>query len=156
MAPELIAFIGTVIGALIGASVGLITGWLAWKQFKKERIDRLKQIASEKRLLVYQEAYRKWIDLMWALPKNKEDAGAVAYECQQWWYKNCLYLSSRTRDSFKYTCNVVSWYNDLTDLKDRVKYRKEVEETGRFIVEDVDLPPLTDADIERIVEDRNG
>ena len=154
MPPEWIAFTGTIIGALIGASVGLITAWLAWIQFKKERVDKIKLIAAEKRLLVYQEAYRKWIDLMWALPKNKEEAGAVAYESQQWWYKNCLYLSSRTRNSFKLACNIVSWYNDLTTAEERRKDMKQVEETGKHIVEDVDLPALTDVDLKRIMEER--
>lgn len=153
MEKEWIAFIGTVIGAIIGASVGLTTAWLAWKQYQKERGDKFKLIAAEKRLGVYQDAFTKWVDLMRALPREEDAANQIAYDCQQWWYQNCIYLSPRTRDSFKVACSIVSFFHTLRTAEERRSNREQVEEVGTFISEDVDLPPITGDNIRNLLEE---
>ena len=82
---------------LSGVLIGFVGSWFI---AKKERITQFRLAALEKRLAVHQEAYTLWTELYWSLNKP-EDIGSIAHKCQEWWYRNCLYLDPESRKSFK-------------------------------------------------------
>ncbi len=73
---------------------------------------------------------------------RKEEIGSVSFKCQEWWDKNCLYLSDKSRGAFKTALMLAPTYNQLTSSKDRRKYFDKIMETGDIIIKDVNLPSL--------------
>jgi hypothetical protein len=131
----LVGFAGALLGALLGAH---ITAKAQLKISEKEREDRLKLAALDKRLEVHQKAYTLWHDILWAtgLPETR---GETIEKCQEWWLENCLYLDKKSMEQFQ------KGYRLLSDLQmgDREAVQ-EILKAGKYIAEGVYLPFLYD------------
>lgn len=105
---------------------------------------QLRMAAIDKRLQAHQEAYTRWRTLLSKL--NSNDLGSVAFECQQWWDKNCLYLSPAARESFIKAFFAANMYSVLREEGDNIKERQMCVEAitavGEAIVAGAALPPL--------------
>jgi len=60
---------------------------------------QLRMAAAERRLQAHQEAFTMWRELVRAV--HHENVGEVVSRCQEWWEKNCLYLSADARTAFR-------------------------------------------------------
>ena len=91
------------VGGFIGATLGtMLTGYVVeWYRQK----NRLRLAVIDKRLEVHQEAYTLFVKL-WISTKvgSEEEASDIRDECFEWWAKNCLYLSKKTRQEFAEVC----------------------------------------------------
>ena len=106
---------------------------------------QLRMAALERRLDVHQKAYKLWTELISA---DKENIAAKAYECQQWWYENNLFLEPEVREAFKKGYKAASVHPKL--LEHRLLY-KDIEENwnkvhrvGKIIEEAIRLPEITE------------
>lgn len=131
-----VGFVGAFIGATIPAA-------MQWFLSRRERLERYKLVALEKRLEVHQQAFRIWRELMVSL--NKPDQLAqVVQRGQDWWNDHCLYLDGKSRKSF-YSSLVSGWLIDKsTSASERREIFKEINLTGKHLIEGVSLPFLGD------------
>ena len=144
MSPFEIAILTGAIG-LLGILLGsYITNRAQLKISEKERKDRFKLAALDKRLEVHQEALTLWWNLVGALTKP-EERRKIAHECEEFWKKNCLYLEDKASDEFQ-TCYVLANLWDTCDKEDK----KRIMGVGRYIFRAVELPSLAYKEIERI------
>ncbi len=133
----LTAFIG-LIGVIIGSDVTTIPQWII---AKRERADKFRLAALEKRLAIHQEAYAIWLELLNALsePLNRLN---VVVNAEKWWWKNCLYLDQKSRGAFRESYVLVDNYeNYVNDSKEKEVWEK-VTKTGEIIVRGVGLSPM--------------
>jgi len=146
------------LGALI---VAFITTFVQWRIAKKdresrerERKDKFRLAALEKRLEIHQEAFYRWnkiIDLRFEEEPSKRQ---FIFDCQDWYYKNCLYLDSDSRLEFKRCINNVFdfkmyWSNWKSTVKDSKEYNNanallkqifaQMQNTGEVIAKGVDI-----------------
>ncbi|MDR4510052.1 MAG: hypothetical protein MRJ65_17760 [Candidatus Brocadiaceae bacterium] len=79
---------------------------------------QLRIAALDRRLQAHQEAFELWRKLISNVHNN--DIGNVVIECQDWWDKNCLYLSPKAREAFNYAYHCAhihrSFLHDRTSL----------------------------------------
>jgi len=141
------AFIGF-LGAILGAGIVTFTHWII---SKKDRINQLRLAALEKRLSVHQEAYTLWTELFWNL-HNEKDLPNIVMKCQDWWYKNCLYLDPKSRESFKLSCHLAFDFSSIprNNSKLRKDSFKQIRKAGEDIVKGVDLPTIGEYEGKRI------
>ena len=131
----LIATLGF-LGALIGASIPAI---ISWNISHRERTDRFRLVALEKRMEVHQDAFQIWRKLIFSLNKPKE-RDEIVLRGQDWWNKNCLYLDAKSRDSF-HSSLILAWGIDNSmSVKERRKEFNEINATGKHLIEGVHLP----------------
>jgi len=105
---------------------------------------QLRLAAVEKRLAAHQEAFTLWRRLM---ATAYDDAlGSVVLECQDWWNKNCLYLSADARDAFNRSYSLAQNHRTLAqsnrDLDAVKRYSEIIFAAGEAIVAGVELPSL--------------
>ena len=105
---------------------------------------QLRLAAVEKRLAAHQEAFTLWRRL---IASAYDDAlGSVVLECQDWWNKNCLYLSAEARDAFNRSYMLAQDHRTLAqsnrDLDAVKKYSQIIFAAGEAIVAGVELPSL--------------
>jgi hypothetical protein len=111
---------------------------------------QLRLVAPEKRLAAHQEAFTLWRKLNAEL--FSPNTHAIALECEDWWCKNCLYLSADARDSFNRAYHAAHLHQDL--VKERVNAerivdnRKLIEKAGDDLVIGVQLPSLGNRETE--------
>ncbi len=122
---------------------------LVLEQLKAQH--QLRLAAVERRLAAHQEAFTLWRRLLGAL--HSEKIHSVVLECQDWWDKNCLYLSAEARDSFNRAYFAATSHRGLT--QSRVHTHNETSNwdlmmrAGADIVAGVELPSLGTREGER-------
>jgi len=90
----LVAWVG-IGGTLGGALIGSLTTWfIQWSQNK----EKYQQMAFEKRLQVHQQAYALCGTLLGTTFTKSSTEEAVA-KVGDWYYNNCLYLDSNSREA---------------------------------------------------------
>ena len=112
---------------------------------------QLRLAAVEKRLAAHQEAFMLWRRL---IASAYDDAlTAVVLECQDWWNKNCLYLSAEARDAFNRAYSLAQSHRTLAQSNrdpDAVKkYSEIIYGAGEAIVAGLELPSLGPREIEQ-------
>ncbi len=119
--------------------------------------NQLRLGALEKRLEVHQQAFTLWKKLHGSV--FRPEAMDVVMECQEFWNKNCLYLSPEVREAFLLAYNYAANHKELVDsYRGRFSEGKAlIEENWKFIsapseliFRAVNLPPLTDREIAKI------
>lgn len=105
---------------------------------------QLRLAAVERRLAAHQEAFTLWRRLLGVV--HTEQVHSVVLECQDWWDKNCLYLSGEARDSFNRAYFAAASHRDLTQARADVQHVTSnwdlVMKAGADIVAGVELPSL--------------
>lgn len=100
--------------------------------------------AVDRRLDAHQQAYSLWRKLV--AYANKPEIGNVVIECQNWWDRNCLYLSAEARRAFhaayEAAFNHCSYLQDCSNRELIEKNRSTIMAAGPKIVEGVELPSL--------------
>ncbi len=132
-----IGLVGTILGTLLGVGLTLVYQWFT---FKLQRKDLFRLAALDKRLEKHQEAFMLWHE-MFLLVHNKEERTNKVLECQDWWFKNCLYLDPKARTAFR---NAMLYLFDY-DGKDEQMRREgwpEIAGAGDVIAAAVDLPSI--------------
>lgn len=151
----LFSLLGVIVGAFIPS---VFKNWAA----KLDRKNQLRLAAIDKRLEVHQEAYTMWRELIAKVHEPRE-IGEYVMKCQDWWYKNCLYLSPNARESFKSAYSAAfshldfinsrkiilhkpnSNENELSQMNDIIiKNWQKVIDAGDIIVAGVDLPEINE------------
>lgn len=136
MSEKFAAIIGLV-GVIVGAS---ITSLFQFFKSKSDQAHQLRMAALEKRLATHQEAYTLWNELLWNIHK-KDEVNTIAVKCQDWWYKNCLYLDPKTRKAFKEIIYTASEFSSA-NAKTKEKEFNEILKVGHLIAEGVKLPSI--------------
>lgn len=98
----------------------------------------------DKRLQAHQEAFTLWRELFRTV--HNEGISEVVMKCQDWWEKNCVYLSKEASEAF------VAAYGAAVDHRENVKARLPVDQittnfndlrrAGNIILMAVALPGL--------------
>ena len=105
---------------------------------------QLRIAAVEKRLSAHQEAFTLWRRLI--ASAHDDSLSALVLECQDWWNKNCLYLSAEARDAFNNAYSLALNHRTLAesnrDLEAVRKYSEIIYGAGGIIVAGVQLPSL--------------
>jgi len=142
MTAAIFGLIGTILGALI------TTGY-QWFWSARERQDKFRLVALEKRLEVHQEGYSIWRKLIFSLNKT-EELSKIVTTGQEWWENNCLYLDEKSRSAF-HTSLILAWDIDAeVKAEGRTKIFKEINQTGKFLIEGINLPFIADVDTKDI------
>jgi hypothetical protein len=128
----------SVIGTVVGASIVTLSQWFI---SKRERIDKFKIVALEKRLAIHQEAYTLWTELISVLHDSEKNS-EVVIKCQDWWSENCLYLDSKSRDAFKNCYMLVYHYEEYKKNNEAKETFDKIIDTGKYLAEGVNLPSL--------------
>ncbi len=111
--------------------------------------NQLKLAALDERLRKHQEAYVLWNKLLWSSDDNKK-AMETAYECQEWWIKNNLYLDAEARKAFRLAFMEAGNLRIISDANERRECVKVIREAGEKLVEAVRLPSLGDDETKRM------
>ncbi len=116
---------------------------------------QLRLAALDRRLQAHQEAFTLWRELLSKV--YKEEIGDFVIKCQDWWNKNCLYLSSEARAAFRTAYQSAFDHKDfLIDRSNTELIRenwKRIEFTGEAIVRGAELPPLGEKESEILKSD---
>lgn len=109
---------------------------------QQELKQKLSVAALDKRLAAHQEAYVLWWKLVGSATKKEgEDA---AFECQEWWVNNSLYLSPDVRNAFSQAYHAAFNHRALLDVHvdvDMIRKNWEtIRQVGEEIVKAVALP----------------
>jgi len=105
---------------------------------------QLRLVATEKRLEAHQHAFTLWRALL--SKAHTDDVGPIVRDCQQWWERNCLYLTADARDSFNRAYFAASQHHKMVKERvdaDAVKRNwADITKAGTDLVAGVELPPL--------------
>jgi hypothetical protein len=140
----ILGFIGALIGAGVPAVINLIVSG-------KERIDRFKLVALEKRLAVHQKGFSLWNELIWLLHKPRERP-EIIIECQNWWNENCLYLDKKSRKAFKQNLLIAAEFEAYKDSGEAEKAFKAIMDTLKYLSEGVNLPSIGELETKQAVK----
>lgn len=114
---------------------------------------QLRMAALDRRLQTHQEAFELWRKIVSNV--HGDDIGKVVIECQDWWNKNCLYLTPEAREAFSYSYHCAHMHGGfLQDQSnpDLVKENwKNITDAGDAIVKGAELPPLGEGE-EKLLE----
>jgi len=132
------------IGVVIGSILTYIIFYLERKDklrfAKEERVDKFKLAAIDKKLEVYQTAFKFWIELSQNLFAQTEKRITITQNAYEFWKNNCLYLDEDTRNAFRQCISYVNTYDIYlqsfrdVDSGDKEKKRKELYEVYNQIV----------------------
>ncbi len=120
-------------------------------------LNQLRIVAPEQRLQAHQEAFALWRKMLLSL--HSDERVNVVMECQDWYNRNCLYLSAKSREAFSAAYGALAIHNDL--LQDRTQPESvkrnylEITNAGSIIVQSVELPALS-ADVRYAVKKNGG
>ena len=142
---EKFATIMGLVGIIVGA---VITSLFQFFRSKSDQAHQLRMAALEKRLTTHQEAYTLWNELFWNI-HNRDEVNTIAVKCQDWWYKNCLYLDPKTRKAFKKIIYTASVFSSM-DAGTKKKEYNEILKVGYLIVEGVKLPSIGEFESKKI------
>src|SRR5207247_2225035 len=84
---------------------------------------QLRLAAADRRLEAHQEAFTLWAKLV--SHTHQDSISAVVAECQEWWLKNCVYLSLEAREAFSEAYFAAHMHSGL--LQDRSNPRAVAE-----------------------------
>jgi hypothetical protein len=127
------------------------------EQFKSR--NQLRMAALDKRLEIHQRAYVLWRNLV-TNTHDGDKIGNITYECQEWWFENCLYLEAEPREAFVDAYKAarrhlelmgMATLNKITTKALEENYEK-IMKAGKAIEEAVALPPITGLDKEIITK----
>jgi hypothetical protein len=114
---------------------------------------QLRLAALDRRLQAHQEAFTLWRKLL-SKAHKADEIGNFVMDCQDWWDKNCLYLSPEARLAFRTAYQSAFDHKDfLTDKSNTELIRenwKRIEYAGNAIVQGAELPPLGDQESESL------
>ena len=111
---------------------------------------QLSLAALDRRLQVHQEAYALWRKFSTAA-HDKNDMDCLATECEDWWLKNCLYLSTEAREAFFVAWQAASHHKEFVDIGDLAlidKNNKKIADAVIPILKGVALPSLDGSQLE--------
>ena len=105
---------------------------------------QLQVAALDRRLAVHQEAYTLWWGLT-TVAHDQDDAKRASYvrKCEDWWAKNCLYLTPDARIAFRRSYFAARDHKDCKDARDSDLVRrnwKTILAASDAIVEGAELP----------------
>ena len=135
MNEAIMGFLGTILGVVL-------TLVYQWFTFSLQRKDRFRLAALDKRLEKHQEAFTLWRQLF-SLVHNEKGRTDKVLECQDWWFKNCLYLDPKARTAFRDAFQLAWEYNGRDELMRKEAWPKIVG-AGDVIASSVDLPAIGD------------
>lgn len=104
---------------------------------------QLRLAAVDRRLQAHQEAFTLWRRLRSSI--HTENVDSVVLECQDWWNKNCLYLSAEAREAFLDAYFAAGNHAALVQSRDRVAVNEnfaKITGAGTTILAAVELPAL--------------
>jgi len=118
---------------------------------------QLRMACIEQRLRVNQKAFTLWRQLcsvgIGIDPNQRERAMELAYECQDFWFENCLFMEADVREAFHSAFQAVIDLNSLlpmpgdkhdpTSMRELAEMRRTVRKCGSIIVKACGLPPLS-------------
>ncbi len=119
---------------------------------------QLRLAAVERRLAAHQEAFTLWRRLLRNV--HSDNVHQIVLECQEWWDKNCLYLTAAARESFNRAYFAAASHRQLT--RDRVNAELVtqnmalVTKAGDDLVAGVELPSLGEREAERAGQQSNA
>lgn len=122
---------------------------------RQEQAHELSVAALDKRLAAHQEAYSLWWELMGYVHHEKRVHDQVV-KCQEWWVKNCLYLSPNVYEAFRQAYHAADLHSSLLEIRDKKEIKENwdrMESVGRVIVKAVALPSWGDKEY-KPVEDK--
>ena len=133
-----IGFLGVFVGSIVSGVVQFVTSDTNIKQ-------QLRLAALDKRLQAHQEAFTLWQRLLF-INRHKKESTELILECQEWWNKNCLYLSAEARSAFK-KAYIAADYLSLpaevqAGLDARKKDMEDLKRAGDIILKGVNLPSI--------------
>jgi hypothetical protein len=109
---------------------------------QQELKHKLSVAALDKRLVAHQEAYALWWKLVGSATKTEGED--VAFECQEWWVHNSLYLSPEVRNAFSQAYHAAFIHRGLLLARadgDVIRKNWEIiRQAGEAIVNAVALP----------------
>lgn len=120
---------------------------------------QLRLAALDRRLAAHQEAFVLWRELLRSV--HTADIGKAVLKCQDWWEKNCLYLSETVRESFSDAYSAAqshhAYVQNRTDAQLAQENWARVIKAGNDIVAAVQLPGLTAAERDEIrqIQEKN-
>jgi hypothetical protein len=77
----------------------------------------LRMASLDRWLQTHQEAFALWRGRLLATVHQREEVGAAAYECEQWWNRNNFYLSNEARQAFFAACHGVITHGEMLDAR---------------------------------------
>ena len=102
-----------------------------------------------KRLLVHQEAYTLWWELMGKANK-RDEIGDFVIKCQEWYVKNSLYLTKESRNAFHEAYIAADIHpalqRDRVNAKELKENFQKILRAGQVLVKAVSLPSLGDSE----------
>lgn len=106
---------------------------------------QLRLAALDRRLAAHQEAFVLWRELLKTV--HTAEVGKTVLKCQDWWEKNCLYLSERVRESFSAAYSAAHSHHAYVQSRTDAKLVQEnwalITKAGNDIIAAVQLPGLT-------------
>jgi hypothetical protein len=118
---------------------------------------QLRMAIAEQRVAAHQKAYTLWRDMMFSVHGDRAELHQKVMACQQFWTENCLYLSARSRQAFNVAYMLADGHASMVNgprsaelIKDIQKYWELMNDAGKALVEDVDLPSLGDTEAKRV------
>jgi hypothetical protein len=137
---------GTLLGVGISTGVQLVIS-------NRERADKFKLAALEKRLEVHQKAFSLWYDLMWSV--NKDEArDEMVKKCDDFWKTHCLYLDEKSREAFRTATIAAPFVHIFENTESMKKEFNKVRAAGKAIVEGVNLPFLGEPESKKQIENQ--
>ena len=111
--------------------------------------NKFRLAAIDKRLEVAQEAYILWEEMRSVMHSEFHEKIKIVNKCQEWWFKNCLYLSPKVRIEFFKIIRRLQFYDTFKDVAKDTKNSEELDkifneinDLGSVIEESVDLEKL--------------
>lgn len=122
---------------------------------------QLRVAAAERRLQAHQEAFTLWRKLL--KRTHHDDLASVISECQDWWEKNCIFLSPRAREAFAnafFAAHDHQTYEGLPRDKDTLaalqQAWKTMQDAAVAILEGAELPSLGEAEARDVSPPENA
>ena len=121
--PAVLALLGVILGGAIAAGTNFVTAQAA-------RRAQIVGATWPRRVEVHQAGFEMWWRVTGVI-YSADDRGPVTMEAQEWWSKNCLYLSEEARTGFKRMISLASSHADLVEA-----YRGTGDKSGTQAVKE--------------------
>ena len=124
----------------------------------------LRSLAVEKRLEVHQKAFTSWLNMSRAI--HSPEITKMVIECQEFWGENCIYLDPKARDAFVEAYHSASNHRSLLDTYRGTGNKEGTQEikdnfqrimgAGNLILASMEIPPLTERNLEELGVEENA
>lgn len=112
-------------------------------------VNQLRLAAMDKRLEAHQQAYGLWRKVIATAFIDAERPAALR-ECDEWWNKNCLYLSKESREAFQRSYSAAFHHADNARARGRNPELTKmvadnweiIQAAGEVLVKATELPPI--------------